>query len=407
MKITGIKTRIVAVPFKQFASESKLRSETKTTIGVLTEVMTDEGLVGLGEGAPPLGAAHTKNLIDAAAPQLIGENPLHVNRIMKMVYARFNLTHLHIHAANWALNGIEMALWDLSARAANRPLCELWGGPFRNKIKFFGYIERQEPEAMKAEAAKLVGMGFDTLYVKVGLGEVSDIEAVRAIREGASSRNVRIRVDANQAWTPDEAIRIINAMTEFDLEFVDQPTLMYNLDAMERIRRSVSVPIAAHESGWTMYEMLNIVKRQAADVIHVDPRFDAGFTGARISAGIAEAAGIPVVLHSYGELGVAFAGCLHLAASCPNFSLANQGTSYRLLTDDIIKGGPLQFDVNKMAVPSGIGIGVQLDEDKVAVYEEYYQREVCVDGREKQLLTDAYAGMYFRPFFRDWGDEHK
>jgi len=83
VKITGIKTRIVAVPFKKFASESKLRSETKTTIGVLTEVMTDEGLVGLGEGAPPLGAAHTKNLIDAAAPQLIGENPLHVNRIIR------------------------------------------------------------------------------------------------------------------------------------------------------------------------------------------------------------------------------------------------------------------------------------------------------------------------------------
>jgi glucarate dehydratase len=102
----------------------------------------------------------------------------------------------------------------------------------------------------------------------------------------------------------------------------------------------------------------------------VDPRFDAGFTGARISAGIAEAAGIPVVLHSYGELGVAFAGCLHLAASCPNFSLANQGTSYRLLTDDVIAGGPLRFDVSRMALPIGPGIGVQLDEDRVAAYEE-------------------------------------
>ena len=108
---------------------------------------------------------------------------------------------------------------------------------------------------------------------------------------------------------PGEAVRTINKMAKYDLEFVDQPVLMHNLDEMARVRRAVATPIASHESSWTFYNVLNVIKKAAADVIHIDPRFDAGFIGARKSSAIAEAAGIPVVQHSFGELGVAQAAC--------------------------------------------------------------------------------------------------
>ena len=161
------------------------------------------------------------------------------------------------------------------------------------------------------------------------------------MREVASTHKgrIEIRMDANQAWSPGEAVRIINRMAKYDPEFVDQPTLMYDLEGLARVRRSVSVPIASHESSWTFYDVLNVIKHDAADIIHIDPKFNAGFAGAKISAGIAEAAGIPVVAHEWAMGGVSTAAYMQLIASTPNFTLANQG-GCRDLADDILKNGP-------------------------------------------------------------------
>jgi L-alanine-DL-glutamate epimerase-like enolase superfamily enzyme len=311
------------------------------------------------------------------------------------------LAHVHPHAANWALNSIEMALWDLAGKAAGRPLYELWGGPFRRDVTYYGHVERQEPQAMADVARQLAESGFETLYTKVGLDPEDDLAAVRAMREGAPSPRVKIRVDANQSWSPAEAITLINAMAAYGLEFVDQPVLMFNLEALRRVREGVAVPIAAHESGWTMYDVLNVVKHQAADVIHIDPRFDTGLSGARISAGIAEAAGLPVVAHSFGELGVAFAANMHVVAACPNFTLANQEDGYRELADDVIAGGPIPFRGPRAVVPDGPGLGVTLDPDRVKEYAAYYQQEVHDRGHDRALNTILYRAMYLRPYLKN------
>ena len=154
--------------------------------------------------------------------------------------------------------------------------------------------------------------------------------------------------------------------------------LASNLEDMAEVRRAVSVPILAHEAALTLYDSLNVIKRQAADALQLDPRFDAGFTGARIAAGMAEAAGLPVVTHTFGELGVATAAVLQLHAAHPNFILDNQ-TYYWNLEDDVIAGGLLPFDGPFLQVPQGPGIGVDLDRDRVAHYAAYYVREV--EGR--------------------------
>jgi L-alanine-DL-glutamate epimerase-like enolase superfamily enzyme len=401
MKITAVCSTVVAVPLTSRPVESRLHEGPRDLASIIVEVHTDEGLVGLGEAAPVLGPDLTPAILNSAAEFLVGENPLHVNRLMKTLYARYNLTHLHPHAANWALNAIEMALWDLTGKSAGLPLYELWGGPFRLDIKYYGDIERQDPGAMEADAKRLIAAGFDTLYTKVGLDPDDDLAAVAAMRAGAGSDRVKIRVDANQSWSPGEAITMIRAMAAYGLEFVDQPVLMFNLEALHRVRDAVPVPIAAHESGWTMYEALNVLKHDAADILHVDPRFDAGLTGARVTAGMAEAAGLPVVLHSFGELGVAFAAGMHLIASCPNFTLANQEAGYRRLTDDVIAGGLMPFEGATVRVPDGPGLGVALDPDRVARYAEYYQRDIRERGRDRDLNTTIYKAMYMRSYLRE------
>lgn len=404
MKMTDIKTTVVSVPSKAIAHvhvAPGMQAKPRVSTVVLTEVTTDEGLTGIGEAMVVVGAQVTKTIIDSAKPAVLGRDPFSLQALMMELYARFNLGHFALQAANWALIGIEMALWDIIGKSCGQPLYKLWGGAFRTQIPYRGDVAFTNPEDMAEQAKSLVSQGFTTLGFKVGFGDEADVEAVRAVRE-AVGPDVEIRVDANQSWMPGEAIRVINKMAEYDLQFVEQPVSMHNLDAMVRVRESVSVPIASHESSWTFYRVLELIKANAADVIYIDPRFDAGFTGARKSAAIAEAAGIPLVAHGYLQLGVSTAAIMHLIASCPNFIYANQG-GYPGLPDDILKGGKMKFSGECLPLPDAPGIGVELDPEKVAQYAAYYDRNVKGQEMETGGITSLssfeYMLMGYRRYF--------
>lgn len=403
MKISDLKTEIVAVPSKGPADNFSLGGGIWKVV-VIVKVLTSDGFIGLGEAIPPFSDMDfegAKRIIDSAKPLLVGEDVFNVEPIKKKLYAAYNLTHFHIHAANWALNAIEMALWDLVGKQCGKPLYKIWGGAFRKKIPYYGSLTRTPgitPEEIAKQSVELVNRGFKTLYLKIGLDVEEDIECVKAMRESVGYKsNIKIRVDANQAWTPGQAIQIINRLEKYDLEFVDQPVLMYNLDGLARVRSAVNVPVASHESSWTFYEALNVIKKEAADVIHIDPRFDAGFTGARITAGMAEAAGLPVLLHSFYELGIAQCAYMHLAASCPNFILANQ-SAYDSLIDDVIMGGRLEFKDGCMDLPEKPGIGVELDTQRMEKYHAAYEENV--KGKEPPREVPPYRFMSYRNFFK-------
>jgi L-alanine-DL-glutamate epimerase-like enolase superfamily enzyme len=115
---------------------------------------------------------------------------------------------------------------------------------------------------------------------------------------------------------------------------------------------------------------------------------------------MAEAAGIPVVLHAYGCLGVGFAAGLQLVASVPNFTLANQEAYYHALMDDVIEGGPIPLRGGRASVPTGPGLGVTLDPDRLQRYSEYYRREFGNAQTSKNMRTLAYTAMHQRAYLR-------
>ena len=374
MKITDLKTTIVAVPLTHSHPSSLDVIGRAPCVSVIVEVLTDSGLIGIGESPVLTGAEVCKLMIDSAKPPLLGEDPFMVEKIRRRLYARSYLTHFNLHAANWAYSGIEMALWDIVGKACNQPLYKLWGGGYRDRVKFWGWIPHTKLPEITAAAKLRVKQGYDTLYEKVGIDPAHDLASLKAIRD-AVGYDVSLRVDANQSWTPGTAVRMIRKMEKYDLEFVEQPVLMYNLDALARVRKAVGTPILAHESSWTFYDVLNVIKHEAADAVQLDPRFDGGLAGFRAAAGMAEAAGMGAVVHSFFELGITTAYFLHAISSSPAFIYANQ-TLYAFLTDDVIKGGMMKFDKGHLAVPQRPGIGVELDTAKVRKYAELYKRKV-------------------------------
>jgi glucarate dehydratase len=233
-----------------------------------------------------------------------------------------------------------------------------------------------------AEQAKdAVAKGFRTIKLKLGIGQEDDIAIVAAVREAVGPR-ARIRGDANGAWTMATAKRQLRALERYDLEYIEQPLPLEDLAGAAELRRQISTPLALDESVFTLGDVANAICQRAADVLVLDPLKAGGLLPVRKAAAVAEAAGIPVTLHSGGEAGVGLAACLHLAATFPNL-LFDVDCQYPNLSTDII-AEPFTF-APYMAPPEGPGLGVELSR-----------------GMVHRLATDVISDPYLDPTKPEW-----
>ncbi len=371
MRIIGVNATPVAVPFRE--DELWAFGGRRGLTSVLVELGTDEGVVGLGEAPAYPSTDIVLAVLRSLEELVVGEDPLQIERIVKKM--DIVGTWHHVRATSPGLAAIEMACWDILGKVCGQPLVNLFGGRVRARVAFFYYLSQKSPEEMAADARVAVRQGFSTLYLKVGSDDPAlDVARVEAVRDGAGP-DAAIRVDANEAWSSSATIQIVREMERFGLELVEQPVSARNLSEMAYVRGRINPPLLANEASWTRYDQLEVIRHNAADVISVDNQMDGGLLNMKRSAGLCEAAGLPVLKHSLGELGVGVYAAAHVLASMPNFLYANQSYA-SLLADDIIEGtDTLPYENGELAVPDAPGIGVELDRDKVGRYAELYQEK--------------------------------
>jgi L-alanine-DL-glutamate epimerase-like enolase superfamily enzyme len=368
MKITDLRSTILSVPFRKPTFWPYGHWDGMTI--VVVEIETDKGIAGIGESACLQGSAEAcRQFIDNTVPLLTGEDPFNTERIHQKIEGLGGWVFGR-QFAGYVLGGIDMALWDIVGKASGQPLYKILGGKIREKSECFKYISHDRPEVMAEDARLAVSQGYHTIYCKYTtidhLGK-----AVEAIR-GAIGSGPTLWVDFNGTLSPGFAVQFIREMEKFRLDIVEQPVLPSNLDGMAYVKNSTAARILAHESSWTFYDAMNVIKRDAADIISVEPRMTWGIFTTKKAAALAEAVGMPVIMHSFAELGVGTAALLHVIASTPNFILANQ-CMYDWFDDDYIKGGKFQFDRGCLRVPEGPGLGVELDREKMQQYHEKFK----------------------------------
>ncbi|MBB5154074.1 mandelate racemase/muconate lactonizing enzyme family protein [Saccharopolyspora phatthalungensis] len=339
-------------------------------VSVLIEIDTDEGITGLGEAPAYPSADIVLAVLRSIERFAIGEDPFHTERIAKLI--DIVSTWHHVSTTSPAMAAIDMACWDIIGKACGQPLVNIFGGPLREDVEYLHYVPQGTPEWMREQAARGAAAGFKTFYVKVGATEpATDVQRVAAIRDGIGS-GPSLRVDANESWSPPTALRALRSLEPYDIEFAEQPVPRHNVPEMALLRARSGVPLLADEASRTRYDQLDVIRQGAADAISVDNVLDGSLLNMKRSAGICEAAGIPVVKQSLGELGVATYAAAHLIAATPGFRCANQSYG-QLLSDDVVEGGPLPYRDGRLRVPDGPGIGVLLDRDRLARYAELYQ----------------------------------
>jgi len=333
---------------------------------VLVEVHTDEGICGYGECVGQPAPELIASFIEQAKPHCIGESPFSIAALTQTIgHALFTAQGPSSvrRFASQITAGVEMALWDVIGKATGRPVHELLGGAVHDEIQYFGFVQGDAPEELAGDAKALADAGHDVIYVKVGRGAELDIAIARAVREAIGPR--RLRLDANEAWDTLTAIRMINQLSAFNIEFIEQPTPCESLSALLHVKRAVRVPIAADQLVFTQADAYEVCRQQAADVIVLGLHESGGLLNFKKTAAIAEAAGINICLHGLHETGITTCAALAVGATVPNLDDGNQYMNH-LIAEDIISAPPLTLNNGRLGVSDLPGLGFELDHDAVA-----------------------------------------
>ena len=367
MKITRIETIPVKVPINPARVIHSGRGRHTESPFLLVRIHTDEGIEGLGEvsctpiwsGEDQTTAAHFIEHI--LAPLLTGRDPTQIERLTAAVNAAL--------ANNpFTKAGIEMALWDILGKVAGLPLYRLLGGPVRDSVKTKFSVSGLAPDQAAGIAAWAVEQGFDTMKVKVGLDPAEDVARVAAVRQ-AVGPDVRLGVDANGGWSVQTAIQTVQQLYQYNIYFVEQPTPDHDVAWLADVRRHTHLPVMADEIVYSPQDALAIARAHAADVLSLYVG-KGGIGPARKVAAVAEAAGLVCTVGSNLELGIGNAAMIHLAMSTSAIDAANfpcDILSPFFYETDLLQE-PLPIHAGEARPPTGPGLGVQLDEDKVAFF---------------------------------------
>lgn len=252
---------------------------------------------------------------------------------------------------------VDMALWDLLGQKYSAPVYRMLGGA-RSNIVTDITISVNPPEEMARDARTAIQRGYDCLKVKVGIDPELDVARLAAVRE-AVGKDVKLRIDANQAWNAKQAVRILDQMQEkgLDIEFVEQPVPAADLEGMQYVTRHAGVPVLADESVFSPADALRIMQTGAADFVNIKLMKCGGITNALRIASAAEVYGVECMIGCMLEAKISVNAAVELACAKKIITKVDLDGPV-LCSEDHILGGAV-FDEKNITVSDAPGMGIQ------------------------------------------------
>ena len=382
MKIAAVETIPVSVPYREREVSSQVARDGVSD--VLVKVTTDEGLVGWGEACCGADTVSVDAALRAMTPLVLGRDPWNREAIRRDLFTH-GLWQFRSGTGNFAWAGIDMALWDVCGQACGEPLWRLLGGLQRHEATYFYYLSRGTRESIAHQVADGLAAGFEVFYLKVGLGDADDLEAVAAVRE-ALGAGPRLRLDANGTWTIPQALCNLRAMTEYDIDFVEQPVRDHPVGQLAEIRGRVGMAVCANEGLWSEAEAYDRIRRRQADVYCFSPFWVGSIGSFHRLSWLAHYEGLQVCKHTHGELGLAAAAGHHVVLTLPNGVEGHQQTAYLMEHDILTEPLPIASGPRWGTIDApGLGVGVD-----VAAVEEAAAR-FRAEGQYRPWQEDQLA----------------
>jgi len=387
MKIAKLEFTPVSVPYTHREVSSLVNRDGVTDL--IVKATTDDGLVGWGESCSGANVTSVLGALEGMKPFVLGRSPWESERIRQELWHR-GIWSWREHTACFAYPGIDMALWDICGKLSSQPLYNLFGGKVRESASYFFYCSQGTPEHIVSQAREGVEKGFRVFYLKVGLNIEAELEMVRALRATIGPA-AKIRLDANGAWQVNEALRNLAALDEYKIDFIEQPVIQNPMTNMQEVRSRGRVAISANEGLWTPADAYRQITARTADVYCFSPYFTGSLAQFQRLAWLGHLEGLQICRHTHGELGITATACHHILLTLPNVVDGNQQTAH-VMTDDVIVGTVPITHGPDWGVPSGVGIGVDVDEEKLGRYHELYAQRGQFMPYDPHLIgTDLYS----------------
>ncbi len=387
MLIKEISTHIVHVPLgdsRFYSSQAAFPARNS----LLVRILTDDGLVGWGEGGqygPPSPVAAV--IDDVFAPQLVGRSITGPTAIWEELYAfsrDFGQKGTYVEA----LSAIDIALWDLWGQSLGQPIHALMGGAVRHEVVAYAtgcyYTDRHADhrsmlDALHAEAETYAAAGFRTLKMKIGLlSHTQDGHRVAAVRAAIGPEH-NLLVDANHAYNAAGAIRMGRVLEEHGVGWFEEPVVPEDHAGYRAVRQALDVPVAGGEAEFTRFGFRDVVATGCVDIIQPDVCVTGGLSEYAKLLALASAWNVQVIPHVWGS-GIALAAGLHAVAITPaspwtyapvplqNEPVIEYDRKHNPLRDELLVEN-FELRDGKLAVPSGPGLGIEVDPTVLRRYE--------------------------------------
>ncbi|MSP97834.1 MAG: mandelate racemase/muconate lactonizing enzyme family protein [Betaproteobacteria bacterium] len=379
MKITGVTTYALHTPLAQpFAFSQGWVHKRSATI---VEISTDAGINGWGEAfnqglePPQISAA----AIDfALKPLLLDADPLETEVLWHRMYHQTR-DFGRKGSVVAAISAVDIALWDIAGKHYGVPIATLLGGFFRKSVSayatgFYRVSGQGEAARLAEEAITHYEAGFRAMKVKLGYGLEDDLEVMAAIKRALGSREVTLMADTNHAYGLGDALRLGNALQQYDLRWYEEPVVPEDYDGYRTLREKLDMPIAGGENEHTLYGFRELIGGGCVDVAQPDIGSAGGFSACRHIAALAQSHGVQVNPHVWGS-GIAQAASLQLIAALPvshhavfpTQPILEYDTSSHPFRSDLISPAVVQRN-GSVDIPQGPGLGIEVNRDVLQRY---------------------------------------
>lgn len=401
MKIVDMRVRTVAIPLN-----CQLRHNTGVHPGyflrTILELITDEGIVGLGE----VGGGDQRGALLKLKPRIIGLDPFHIETIkLKVLRSIYYLSNARLYGA------IEMACLDIIGKSINRPVSDLLGGAVRDRVPMIAYLfwrydkpkgnvsfgepfkEGTGDDATAEDMADLCvqlhqELGVKSMKLKAGVEDPLEEARVLELCRDRLGDRFGLRIDPNGTWSVDTAVRVGKRIEDLEPEYFEDPS--WGLNGNAAVREQVKIPIATNMYPARFDDLAPAIKMGSVDIVLTDLHYWEGPRGVKDLVAVCNTFNMGVAMHSGAEFGIELAAMLHTACTIPQMHVAGDA-HYHYLTDDIIEGGLMKYEDGCIRVPTGPGLGVKLDEAKMKQYEKYFEEK-----------GDYYARFHADPRRPEW-----
>ncbi|MDA0345852.1 MAG: mandelate racemase/muconate lactonizing enzyme family protein [Verrucomicrobia bacterium] len=379
LKITGIKihriSQKLAEPLGYGAAPDPFRI---SHMGAgIVEVSTNAGLTGWGEGG------WAGDILSKKPELVIGRSPFEVEAIFDELTELNEIQYHKMPRNAGSPGGLDTALWDLVGKAVGKPISQLLGKQYRDRVMPYASAGYQKP-SWKGEVKRWADeishctkeLGYKAAKIKTGYGPARDVEIVAAVRE-AIGEQIHLGIDSGTPGAYDDgtAVMLGRQLEAFNLEYWEEPINKWDIEGYKRLKDTLRIPLASGEFLPVDWTIENYVNKKIVDIVQPDI-VDCGLTGGKRITHACTINRVRLIPHSWG-CPIRIVAEMHWAATIPQLSISEfappilfelhlpeESAIWSLTTEPIL----VDKKDGQIAVPTGPGLGIEIDRDELARY---------------------------------------